>query len=291
MDSLHLPGQPGPYFLSYLLWDMQGYRVEASLGSVEKAGPEPMRMVDVDLRVGSYARDQSLFEGGMVFGPRLRAPIPESNDTLLLRQALWALTDARYKVALEQLAQKKSFLDGRHGPKPLPDWSRQKVLRQFAVDSLVPPDTAAWAAQCRKLSAWAGKHSWLAESRVAYQYYYITFYYVDSEGARYIQSTQEHALFASLLCQAKDGSPLWEYLRLAGRHGLPGQGRSGPTSYPALRDSLAGLVRRLDALRRSEAVDLYRGPVLFAGPAGRVLLREPDDGRPAAPPCLGAARS
>jgi hypothetical protein len=81
-------------------------------------------------------------------------------------------------------------------------------------------------------------------------------------------------LFASLLCQAKDGSPLWEYLRLAGRHGLPGQGRSGPTSYPALRDSLAGLVRRLDALRRSEAVDLYRGPVLFAGPAaGEVIHR------------------
>jgi hypothetical protein len=272
MDSLKLRGRDGPYFLSYMLWDIQSYRVEASMGSLEKSAAEPLRFMDVDLRVGSYELDQSLYQGGVVFGPRLRAPIPESNDTLLLRQALWAQTDARYKVALEQLAQKKSFLTAHQDMDALPDWSRQKVLQQRDLDSIIPPDTAAWMTLCLKLSAALGENAWLSESRVACQYYYVTLYYLDSEGGSYIQSLQENALLAALLCQAKDGSALWDYLRLAERDSL-GLNRPGRASFESLRDSLAGLVRRLDRLRQSPPLGFYRGPVLFSGSAAGVVVQ------------------
>lgn len=273
MDSLRLKDNPGPYFLSYWLLDIQGYDVEASQGAIEKAAPTPLRFIDVDLRVGSYVHDQSLYEGGLVGGSGLRAPVPESDDTLLLRQAFWAETDARYKVALEQLAQKQSFLAAHHGMDALPDWSRQKVLQQRDIDSIQPPDTAAWIELCRKLSALLAKNTWMAESRVAYQYYYITFYYVDSEGSTYIQSLQENTLLAALLCQAQDGAPLWDYLRMAARAGLPGGGHTGATSYEALRDSLAGIVQRLDELRHSKPLEFYRGPVLFSGPAAGEVIQ------------------
>ncbi len=273
VDSLRLKDHPGPYFLSYWLLDVQGYSVEASQGAIEKAAPQPLRFIDVDLRVGSYDRDQSLYEGGLVGGPRLRAPIPESDDTLLLRQAFWAETDARYKVALEQLAQKQSFLAAHQGRDALPDWSRQKVLQQRDIDSIEPPDTAAWIGLCRKLSASLAKNAWLAESRVAYQYYYITFYYVDSEGSTYIQSIQENTLLAALLCQAQDGAPLWDYFRRASRAGLPGGGRVGATSFEALRDSLDVLAQRLDQLRNTPPLEFYRGPVLFTGSAAGEVIQ------------------
>ncbi len=261
MDSLQLKGEPRPYFMSYLLWDMQGYHVETSMGSVERDEPERTRMLDVDLRVGSYDQDQSQYAGGLVFGPQLQAPIPESDDTLLLRQALWTLTDARYKVAVEQLAQKKSFLANHHGLDVLPDWTRQKSLQQRDIDALTPPDTAAWINLCRRLSAEVGRHAWLAESRVAYQYYYVTFYYVDSQGASYIQSLQENTWLAALLCQASDGEPLWDYARLSSRVGWPGRGGTPPEAE--LRDTLTYLLHRLDGLRHVPAVNSYRGPVLF----------------------------
>ncbi len=273
MDSLRLRGQSGPYFLSYLYWDIQGYRVEASQGSIEKAASDRLHATDVDLRVGSYEHDQSLYEGGIVFGPRLRAPLPDDNDTLLLRQTLWAQTDARYKVAVEQLAQKKSFLSSHHGMDALPDWSRQKVLQQQDVDSIVPPDTAAWISLCRNLSDVLRDNPWLAESRVAYQYYYVTLYYVDSEGSSHIQTLQENALLAAVLCQAKDGTPLWDYLRLAARDTLPGGGKTGATSFKSLKDSLEGLMERLDRLRISPPVKFYRGPVLFAGTAAGEVMQ------------------
>ncbi len=273
MDSLKLRGQAGPYFLAYTLWDVQSYRVEASQGSIEKAGDEPSRLIDVDLRVGSYDQDQSLYEGGIVFGSRLRAPVPLSDDTLLLRQAFWAQTDARYKVSLEKLAQKKSFLASHHGMDALPDWSRQKVLQQQSIDAIVPPDTAAWIELCRNLSGAAAQNTWLAESRVAFQYYYITLYYVDSEGSSYIQSVQENALLAALLSQARDGAPLWDYLRLAARDSLSGGGKTGETSFKTLKDSLTVLTQRMDYLRQSTPTPFYRGPVLFAGPAAGEVVQ------------------
>ena len=269
MDSLRLKGQEGPYFLSYMLWDVQGYRIEASMGAVETANPEPLRLVDVDLRVGSYEHDQSQYVGGFVGGPRLSAPIPQGNDTLLLRQALWAQTDARYKVALEQLAQKQSFLASHHGMDALPDWSKQKVLQQQDIDPIIPPDTGVWVELCRKLSGVLADYGWLSESRVGYQYFYTTFYYVDSEGATYIQSLQENALLAALLCQAQDGAPLWDYLRIAARDSLSKKS----VSFETLQDSLKALVQRMDKLRQSPPVGFYRGPVLFAGSAAGEVVQ------------------
>jgi len=145
-------------------------------------------------------------------------------------------------------------------------------VQQSSIDAIIPPDTAAWIGLCRKLSASLSENKWLAESRVAYQYYYVTLYYVDSEGATYVQSTQENTLLSALLCQAQDGAPIWDYLRMSARDSLPGGGKSGATSFDALRDSLSILTHRLDRLRQSPPLTFYRGPVLFTGSAaGQVV--------------------
>ena len=142
MDSLRMGGGPPPYFLSYLLWDVESYRMQASLGACELAAQEDQRLVEVDLRVGSYRHDNTNFQGGIVFGPRLRLPMPQENDTALIKLALWAATDAKYKVALEQLAQKRAFLENQAGKDTLPDFTRQKVLVQRQAEPRTPPDTA-----------------------------------------------------------------------------------------------------------------------------------------------------
>src|SRR6185369_17508081 len=120
------------------------------------------------------------------------------------------------------------------------------------------------------LSGWLGTFPWLLESRVGYQYYYTTFYYVDSEGARLIETVKEHTLLVSLFTQAKDGAPLWDYLRIATRDPLPlGE---GPTALAALKDSLQPLLKRMDHLRTAEPLANYRGPILFTDHAAGELL-------------------
>jgi len=272
VDSLKLPGLPGPYFISYLLWDMDGFETQASLGSVEKSGRDRQLMLDADLRVGDYRLDNSLYQGGFVFGPTLRSPLPRSGDTLLLRQAIWSLTDARYKVALEMLAQKKAFMSQTREREKLPDFSRQRVLRQIDRDKRFDPDTAAWSGLCRRLSARLIDYPHILESRVAFQHYYTSFYYVDSEGSAYIISLQEHTLVASLLTQAEDGTPLWDFFRLADRDSLVLNPWPGDAFESRIADSLTALAKRLEILIHAPTIDNYRGPVLFTGQAAGDLI-------------------
>lgn len=272
MDSLRIKGRPRPYFLSYLIWDVQSMHMQASLGSCELAVEDRQHLLDVDLRVGDYRQDNTNFQGGIVFGPRLRLPLPQDNDTNLIRAALWASTDAKYKVAVEALAQKRAFLANHNRSDSLPDFSKLKVKRFFHAEAKTPPDTARMRKLGRELSGWLGGFPWLLESRVGYQYYYTTFYYVDSEGARLIETIKEHTLLVSLFTQAQDGAPLWNYLRVATRDALPlGE---GATALPALRDSLAPLLERLKTLRTTAPLPNYRGPVLFTGHAAGELLNK-----------------
>ncbi len=278
MDSLSVAGRSGPYFLSAMMWDIQSGTATASEGVLESQGADRMRLLDVDVRVGDYDLDQSLFQGAMVFGPGLRAPVPENPEPLLLRQALWTLIDARYKVGLETLAQKKAFLAGRHVRERLPDWTpgTGQPGTRLDLDSIRPPDTTALlkaltaASQAREASPFA------LESRLGFQYYYTTFYYVDSEGHAYVQSLQEHTLVGAALVQTDDGSPEWDYFRQSAREGLmpPGKTSAEPAWTEAWSDSLRRITARLSTLSRLPALTAYRGPILFEGSAaGEIVHR------------------
>lgn len=272
MEHLKLKGSPKPYFISYLLWDVQSYHMQASLGSCELSDPDRQHLVDVDLRVGDYKQDNTNFQGGIVFGPHLRLPLPQENDTTLLALSLWAATDAKYKVAVEQIAQKRAFLANHNGQDSLPDYSRQKVLQKVDGDAPSKPDTARAIKLGKELSGYLAGFPWLQESRVAYNYYYTTFYYVDSEGSRYIQTIREHTLLVALFTQAQDGAPLWDYLRISTRDPLVlGEGAVG---LAALKDSLNPILKRLQTLRTAAPLANYRGPILFTGTAAGELLNK-----------------
>src|SRR5690606_33261670 len=157
MEGLRIKGRAKPYFLSYLLWDVESRQMEASLGSSGISDADRQQYAEVDLRVGGYDEDNTNFQGGIVFGPRLRAPLPQENDTNLLRQSLWAATDARFKVAVELLAQKRAFRANHSEKKSLPDFSRQEVLRRIRRESRTPPDTARASALGRELSGYLGR--------------------------------------------------------------------------------------------------------------------------------------
>ncbi len=272
MANLKLKGSPQPYFISYLLWDTQSYHMQASLGTCEMSDQDRQHILEVDLRVGDYHLDNTNFQGGLVFGPQLRLPLPQDNDTTLLALSMWAATDARYKVAIEQIAQKKAFLTNHSIKDTLPDFSRQQVKQKYFPGKFLLPDTAKAITLGKELSLYLAGYPWLLESRVAYQYYFTNFYYVDSEGSRFIQSIPEHTLLVSLFTQAHDGTPLWDYLRISTRD-LLNLG-NGNVSLAALKDSLAPMLRRLQTLRTAAAIPNYRGPVLFTGTAAGELLEK-----------------
>ncbi len=272
LDSLHLQAGVKPYFLSYLYWDVELYRMEATLGTLEQSGFDRMQFLSVDLRLGSYDLDNSGFQGSIVFGPRLRAPLPHSNDTTLLRQAIWAATDAEYKVAIEKLAQKKAYLQNHRDETALPDFSRQKVGRFDVMEKRLPPDTGAITQLGKSVSATLQSFPELQESRAGYNYFYSTLYYVDSEGSRYRVGFQEHTFLVSLLAQAVDGAPLWDYFRCS-RRDTPWCGeKDASTLAQKTSTEIQVLSERLRRLSGTPAEKDYRGPVLLSHSAAGDLV-------------------
>ncbi len=272
LDSLHLHAGAKPYFLAYMYWDIEQYRVEATLGTLEQNGWDRMQYLGVDLRLGDYERDNTGYLGSIVFGPRLRAPLPRSNDTTLLRQAIWAATDAEYKVAIEKLAQKKAYLRNHSQERSLPDFSRQEINRIDLMEKRIEPDTNSLKDLGVTVSAGFNDYPELQESRAAYNYFYSTLYYVDSEGSRYRLGFQENTFLVSLLAQADDGAPLWDYFRCS-RRDTPWCGESNATDLgkKAAQES-KDLAERTLRLSQKPPERNYRGPALLQNSAGGDLL-------------------
>jgi predicted Zn-dependent protease len=267
MQNLKSKENPGSYFTSYLLWDIITCETEASLGSLEKNRCYRENFLDVDLRVGDYQLDNTNFGGAYVGGPSLNHALPQFGDTNLIKLALWSTSDRLYKVAVETYAQKKAFLQTQQDYDSLPDFTRQQARKNFGRDLIIYPDTGYINSQLKNWSGRLRAYPWLAESRLGYLYYYSTLYYVDSEGASYVQGYQEHTLLASILAQTGDGSPVWEYLRHSYRDSIP------KNVFDKTPEELLDLVKRLEILKNQPAEKTYRGPLILKGPAAGGLIQ------------------
>jgi TldD protein len=102
-----------PYFLSYQLTDNRSTSVSASFGALTASSDRTSRLLDLDLRVGDYALDNThpLREAGrsMDFSDQIeRQKIPLENDSDALRVALWLETERKYRSAVQHLQQVKA---------------------------------------------------------------------------------------------------------------------------------------------------------------------------------------
>jgi len=266
LDSLPKYKGMKPYFLSYTIWEVQSYGADASLGAIERKDKNTEKYLTVNLRLGNYQRDNSNFQGSHSYRYTVTASLPQINNETLIRQALWAATDAKYRYVQEQYSQKEAYLKNISDLELLQDFTAKKPSQKYSEDLYSYPDTTMIESKLKSLSGALVKYSHLQESRVSFQYYHTKFYYVDSEGSRYIQSFAEYTLMAAMLCQAEDGEPLWDYYRNT---------RRNPGNYKWMNGADKNLTEtalRLRGLSKSASEKFYRGPVLFSEKAGGEVI-------------------
>ena len=119
-DTLQLEELERPYFIEYAVVDTELTVIEATFGASVRNDQTHMRSLRVDVRVGSHELDNSEFVAGPSFIRIGRFPrnLVRDDDYDALRHDLWLATDAAYKEALEQLAQKRAFLQNRVQDEP-----------------------------------------------------------------------------------------------------------------------------------------------------------------------------
>ncbi|AKU90671.1 TldD/PmbA family protein [Vulgatibacter incomptus] len=277
MAKLELAGHDAPYFISYRIVDQSSHGIVARYGALFDDRSQREAKIHVDVRVGSYERDSSegvddgpffLGDGG---GPSyLASPdAPLTPDPDALHNALWLLTDQKYKAALSAWLKNKAqsvyaLEDDDRGDSFTREAPARFVQDRVAFDF----DRARWGEVAKGLSAHFRETPEIFDSEVRVTADKIVRLQVNSEGTELVTEETLFAVHVQAYTRAVDGQLLDNsrdfYAGLEGQ--LP--------SPQVMKKETAAMVAELMALRTAPVIDPFTGPAILAPEATGVLFHE-----------------
>jgi predicted Zn-dependent protease len=275
MQRLKLSGYDAPYFLSYQMKESTAGQVSGRSGAVFEDQIRRERKLYVDLRVGSHELDSSgPDEMAMFLGPEGQTYFaskdgPLDDDATALRNALWLLTDERYKEALSSYFKKKSKGVYRaDDPDRAPSFSREAPQRHVDPPLPLSFDRERWRAEARAVTLLFREHPTVFDSSLRVTAERQVRWFASSEGAALVTESALYAIHLQAVARAPDGQLLENgrdfYARAEAELPRP----------EALRAEVKRVIAELEALREAPALDPYTGPAILAPEATGVLFHE-----------------
>jgi len=262
------------YFLSYQLTDNRAVHVSASFGALTGSQEQSSRGLDLDLRVGDFALDNThAVRGGEPFGDfdggAAGRQVPLEADPDALRVALWLETERKYREAVQRLEKVKTNVEVKAAQEDRSgDFSEGAV--EIHVERTAPFefDRAAWERKLRTSTAPFGRHKQIIEASAWLSAELETRRYVSSESSRIQTSTPFYRLSISATAKADDGMelPMHRTYMAFSPEGLPDDATLG-------RD-VDRMVETLLALAEAPVAEPYTGPAILSGRAAAVFFHE-----------------
>ena len=262
MEQLKLENEAGPYYISYQLNDAYSLRIAADSGGVTANSENRGRTLSINLRVGSYAQDNTNFTSSSgssaAAASVLSAVAPLDDDYACLRRQMWQATDRIYKSALENLTKKKAALRNTVQTTDLPDFSQGTPVSNFEAENSLSVQKQTWSQAVDQLSKLFLGESKIQRSRIDFTVSIINSYHVNSEGSVWVEPSSSTQLSIAAGTQADDGMPLNNYrvYTAARPEGLPEKAR--------LETDIKSLISELMTARSAPIAEEYSGPVLFS---------------------------
>src|SRR5450759_1658576 len=130
VGKLRMEGLDKPYFIAYRVIDRSEQSFRATFGSLSERNQSHSRFLVVELRVGDYKLDNTNFLSFSFPGrrPAGMTLLALDDDYHELRRHLWLATDAAYKSALDELSQKRAYLQNKNRTQEVPDLTREEPL-------------------------------------------------------------------------------------------------------------------------------------------------------------------
>jgi hypothetical protein len=283
MERLRLAELERPYYVQYKVADVESKAVEASFGALVASNESRTRSLTADVRVGDYAFDNSNYlgqEGLTSFRPTVgTTALDEDYDAI--RQDLWLLTDAAYKSALEQLAQKRGYVQGQRKPPEADDFSREEPTVWWRERVPLEAGPRRWEEEAKAISELCRSDATIEQCEVKVRLSARTDYFVTSEGTRLRRGQTLASFQARAVALAGDGVRVHQFVTVY----APTATALPPAEV--LRQRVQEMLAQLAKQREAAELEQYTGPVLLEAPAAAQLLLallagELNGGRPAA---------
>jgi predicted Zn-dependent protease len=272
---LKLGENPAPYFLSYVVKDVDQRWVAGRYGALFDDQTLRDRRVYVDVRVGSHSFDSSISEDmdfnfslkGTSYTARKEAPLDD--DPAALRASLWIITDERYKAGLFNYLKKKGEnVYVVEDPKRPPAFSVERPSVFVQPPTELGFDRERWARTVRVVSARFNADPRIFDADVRVTADKQVRYFVSSEGSRIVTEETLFGVHVFALTRADDGQLLDD-----SRDYYAFREADLPSDAALLRDA-DSLIVELARLRAAPAIDPYTGPAILEPNAAGVLFHE-----------------
>lgn len=270
VDDLQLKDLEKPYYVEYAVEDTTTFVIEAKFGATVKSNKNRSRLLRVSLRVGNYDFDNSGFMG--ISSPYSMISRPQElvleDDYTALRHDIWLATDGAYKQALEQLAEKRSFIKTKIQPEEIPDFSREEATTFIGPKVKAEFDQKGWEETISRLSSIFRQFPAIYDSSVSMNVKFANRYLINSEGSRVRQPVTLVSLYSWAFTQASDGMMLRHFVPfcVVSVDQLP--------SEKEIADSIRDMAEELTALISAPVLEKYLGPVLMTGQAACELFAQ-----------------
>ena len=258
------PDHPA-YYLSYLVIESGSFRATGAWGGLTQSQRSLDRFLDLDLRVGSPALDNT-HRNTQDFGA---FSVPLGPDAGSLRADLWLETQRRYREAVERFIK----IEADHAIKvkeedPSPDFAAAPKAAYAEDAAPVSVSGSTWEDIVRRVSAEFRKFPSVLECNVQFQARTQARWFANSEGAAIAQSRPVLEVSVWAHSRGEDGMDFALYRPFYGRTEA-----DLPPEADLARE--AGEVGRLlTALRDAPLVDPFVGPAILSGRAAAVLFHE-----------------
>ena len=272
MSRLSTDDGTKPYYLAYTVYDDHRARVAATLGALRVVENQHGRLLNIDLRVGDYALDNThqLRESGRshVRGSG-NVPISLEDNPDSIRQALWYYTDREFKQAAKRLAQIKTNLVVKvEEEDKSDDFTRETPSVDVESGVALEFDSDSWANRVRKISARAREFPLIYNSSVSVAGVASTRTMVTSEGTRLKTPTSRYRVIVQASTIAEDGMMLTQSFNFnaAQAGGMP--------SDAEIEAAFLKTIDQVLALREAPLVEPYTGPAILLNRASGVFFHE-----------------
>ena len=270
---LKVPGYPRPYYISYLLRDVDTIQIWGRLGNINQQTIQPSRNAYCDVRVGAYRFDQ-VTEGGLddhdtESEPYEHVEMPVGNDTDALKFHLWKLTDSRYRQAVRYFLRRKSHRITYVDPNSdVPSFRRSKPQKDLSFQPFPELDVPYFRELVSKSSHVPKRFTAIKNSLVELRVRDTTRVFVNSEGSQLVDQSRVCELVCDLwlLTSSGDGVAARVVHITPSTEDLP--------DLKTFSDEIEAKIELLHRLAAAPTLKSYAGPVLLApGPAG-ILFHE-----------------
>lgn len=273
-DLLKQKGDPAPYFISYAVRENQSVDIGASLGALTNSQKDHSRVLDIDVRVGSYDQDnthQIRGQRGSNSGPAFTYPVlmPIDNDVDALRSVIWLETDRRYKAAVERFIQVKANRTIKVQEEDTSaDMSRQGVERAALPQVAIDVNASAWESKLKTFSALFKKYPEIYDGTLSISANADNDFLVNSEGTSIEHGRSSWRLSVYARTKADDGMELYRF------EAFDSHTSDRLPTDDKIRQTIETMVSDLKALRAAPVIEPFTGPAILSGRASGVFFHE-----------------